>query len=788
MYVAVLSILGCSVVAPWLQKVTRGFTGWLLALLPLGFTLYFVSLIGRVSSGEIIRTGVAWVPSLNVNFSFYIDGLGLLMALLISGIGTLIVIYAGGYLAGDEQIGRFYTLIILFMGAMLGVVLADNLITLFIFWELTSISSYMLIGFKHNKEISRQSALQALLVTGTGGLALLAGLVLLGIISGRWELSALLFQAETIQAHPLYLSALILVLLGAFTKSAQFPFHFWLPNAMAAPTPVSAYLHSATMVKAGVYLLARLQPILGGSDTWLYSLSIVGALTALLGGWLAWQKSDLKQILAYSTISALGLLTMLLGLGNAVAFKAAMVFLLAHALYKGALFMAAGAIEHETGTRDINQLGGLSRHMPVTLVVVCLGAFSMAGLPPMVGFISKELVYEATLEAPIWAYGFTAMALLTNIFLVVAAGVMLLRPFWGPQSADDSHNLAGSVHQPEVPGAIGLGQEAPLSMWLGPLLLGALALLVGLFPNVVASPFIAAAAGSVAAYPIQVKLALWHGVNPMLILSIITVTVGGVVYLVYRPLQAPARRIDQFVASVGPQQWYHWGLQGLLELAVRLTRLLQNGYLRHYLLLVVVTTLGLVGYTLVGRGGFGWPVLAWDVRFHEAVVAGIILVAAYMAVRATSRLTAVIALGAVGYGVALVYVYFGAPDLAMTQFSVETLTVILFVLVLYRLPRFTSFTGKAERTRDVVISLTVGALMTLLVLAATAVPEESHLTDFFAENSVSLAKGRNIVNVILVDFRGLDTMVEITVLAVAAIGVYALIHLQPKEPSEGDDS
>ncbi|MBK8902464.1 MAG: putative monovalent cation/H+ antiporter subunit A [Anaerolineaceae bacterium] len=773
---AVLSILAFALVAPWLHKTLGSRAGWLLALLPLSFTLYFASLIGPVSSGEVVQVTAPWVSGLNVNFSFYIDGLGLLMALLVSGIGTLIVIYASGYLAGDGQLGRLYLLLLLFMGSMLGVVLADNILLLFIFWELTSITSYLLIGFKHDKAISRQSALQALLVTGSGGLALLAGLVMLGVVGGSWEFSTLRLQADIRQSQ-MYLPVLILILLGAFTKSAQFPFHFWLPNAMAAPTPVSAYLHSATMVKAGVYLLARMQPILGGSDAWLYALGVVGGITALLGGWLAWQKSDLKQILAYSTISALGLLTMLLGLGNVIAFKASMVFLLAHALYKGGLFMAAGAIEHETGSRDVTQLGQLARLMPITLTAVCLGALSMAGLPPLLGFISKELVYEATLAAPVAAYGFTAVALLANILLVVASGIVLIRPFFGQPP----------VREPGDPETV---RETSLSMWLGPLLLGLFTLLLGLFPAVV-SPFIAAAAGSVAAVPVEVKLALWHGLNPMLILSIITIAVGTAVYLVYQRLLKYARRLDGTMARLGPEQWYEQGLEGTLLLAARLTRLLQNGYLRYYLIMVAAAAVGLIGFTLLSRGaiGLGWlSGLQWDARFHEVVIASIILVATLMVVQTTSRLTAVAALGVVGYCVSLLYVFFGAPDLAMTQFSIETLTVILFVLALYRLPRFVSFTGKAARVRDMIISLTVGALMTALVLAATAVPTQSRVSDYFAENSVLLAKGRNIVNVILVDFRGLDTMVEITVLVVAAIGVYAIINLKPEKPVQEEET
>lgn len=770
MYIAVLAFVGVALVAPFIQRWARGATSWLLALLPLAFTLYFASLIGRISAGEVIAVSHAWAPSLGINLSFYIDGLGLLMALLVSGIGTLVVIYAGGYLAGDAQIGRFYTLLLLFMGSMLGVVLADNGILIFVFWELTSITSYLLIGFKHNKAESRASALQALLVTGSGGLALLVGMLLLGQMGGSYELSVLRASGLALQQHSLYLPALVLILLGAFTKSAQFPFHFWLPSAMAAPTPVSAYLHSATMVKAGVYLLARLYALLGGTDAWFYTLAIVGALTAVTGGWLAWQHTDLKRILAYSTISALGTLVMLLAFGSEVSVKAAVLFLFVHALYKGALFMSAGAIEHETGTREVTQLGGLARLMPVTLVAVLLSAMSLSGLPPVLAFIAKELVYETTWTAEFWTYGLTAVIVLANIFLVAAAGVIVIRPFFGlaPPTVTQVH-------------------EAPPSLWLGSLLLSLAALPLALFPRLLSEAIINPAASSIANRPIVATLTLWHGITPMLILSLVTVVAGMALYAGHRPLRALANELDARVARIGPAQWYAWGLDGMLRFAALSTRLLQSGYLRHYVFMIVMTAVVLASYPLLAHGPIIWPVITMDVRFHEIGIAVLILGAAFMTVRVESRLSAIAGLGAVGYGIALLYVFFGAPDLAITQFSVETLIVILFVLVTYRLPLFSRLTSQQQRIRDIIISVTVGALMTVLVLAVTAVPGESPLTSYFAENSVPLAHGRNIVNVILVDFRSLDTLVEITVLATAAIGVYALLKLRPERKQHSEE-
>ena len=370
------------------------------------------------------------MPALGVNLSFTVDGLSLLFALLISGVGALVLVYAGGYLAGSPQLGRLYAFLLFFMASMLGLVLADNLLLLFVFWELTSLSSYLLIGFDHERAEARAAALQALLVTGGGSLALLAGFLLLGQVGGSLELSALLSRPGAVTAHLLYVPILLLVLAGAFTKSAQFPFHFWLPAAMAAPTPVSAYLHSATMVKAGVYLLARLSPVLGGTDFWVWLVTVTGSATMLVGAYLALRQSDLKLILAYSTVSALGVMTSLLGLGGALAVRAALAFLLGHALYKGALFLVAGALDHQTGTRDVDRLAGLARAMPITALAAGLAALSMAGIPPLFGFIAKELSYEATLHAPASAW-VTAAAVLANALLVAAAGLAGLKPFLG---------------------------------------------------------------------------------------------------------------------------------------------------------------------------------------------------------------------------------------------------------------------------------------------------------------------------------------------------------------------
>jgi multicomponent Na+:H+ antiporter subunit A len=753
-----------STMQPTEYRQNRFDSGMLIALLPLLATIGFATLLDDVARGDNLSLSIPWVTSLGINLSFQVDGLSLLFALIISGIGTLIAIYAGGYFGRKAPVGRFYALLLLFMVAMLGTVTANNLITLFIFWELTSISSYLLIGFNHEQDESRFAALQALLVTGAGGLALLAGLILLGIAGGTFEMSALLDGAIDVRSHALYIPALILVLAGAFTKSAQVPFHFWLPGAMAAPTPVSAYLHSATMVKAGVYLLARLNPVMGGTPAWTLALGTFGGLTMLVGAFLALQHRDLKRILAYSTVSALGTMVLLIGIGTSLALKAMLIFLLAHALYKGALFMVAGTIDHETGTRDITQLGGLRQVMPFTALAAGLAALSMSGLPPFVGFVGKEVVYDAALNAP-QTLIVTGVALLTNILTVVAAGMVALRPFFGERQAD-----AETIH------------EAGIRLWIGPLTLAGLGLGLGLLVGPLGDTLIGPALSAVKGEPATAKLALWHGLNLMLLLSVITVVGGAVLYIVRGRLQlAPAG--TAFIETWGPAAWYRRALDGLYKLAKGQTKLLQHGYLRYYLLIIVAVAVALVTAAWL-RGAIpvdlpGVPVV-W---LHEIGLAVLMLAALVAVVRAKSRLAAVAALGVIGFAVGLIYLLFSAPDLAMTQFAVETLTVILLVLVLYRLPRYATFSTAPSRVRDAAIAVGFGVLMTVVVFTMMANPVASPLAEYFKANSVSEAKGSNIVNVILVDFRALDTLGEITVLAVAALGVLALIQLRPGRKS-----
>ena len=534
---------------------------------------------------------------------------------------------------------------------------------------------------------------------------------------------------------------------------------------MEAPAPVSAYLHSATMVKAGIYLLARLTPVLGGTPLWIGIVVTVGAITMLLGAWLALGQTDLKRILAYSTVSVLGMLTFLLGLGSALAVKAMIVLLLAHALYKGTLFLAAGSVDHETGTRDILKLGGLRRAMPITAAVVALAALSQSGIPPLLGFISKELLYETTLEGEKFTVLLTGIALITSVLLVAVAAIVALRPFWG-----------SPVNTPQK------AHEAPWQMNLGPLILVSLSLLFGLFPGWTGKVLVAPAVSAVMGETSKVKLALWHGITPMLILSLVTIGLGVLIYLFQNTARKFVQRID-FGERIGPARIYQLSLRGLDRFAGWQTRLIQNGSLPKYIVTVISFALLLIGYTLIRSANWSNLFASWtgNLRLYEIFFPLIILVATIAVVRSKSRLAAVAALGVVGFGVAMIYVLFGAPDLAMTQFAIETLTVIIFVLVLYRLPRFVAYSQKRTQVRDAVIAGLAGVMMTLLVLIVTSQPLVSRLSPYFSDNSYVLAKGRNIVNVILVDFRGIDTLGEITVLAVAAIGVFALMKLRAEE-------
>lgn len=752
MALSILLLLLLVGLAPWIQRRAGRWAGPLMGLVPAGIAL---ALALRIPGG-LVHERMPWAEALGLDLSFRLDGWSGLFAVLVAGIGALVVAYAGRYLEDDRFLGRFQSALLLFMASMLGLVLADNLVLLFIFWELTSITSYLLIGHDHDRAEARKAALQALLVTGGGGLLLLAGLVLLGLGSGHWTLSALLADPRAALEAPTASAALVLILLGCFTKSAQVPFHFWLPNAMEAPTPASAYLHSSTMVKAGVYLLGRLLPVLGEHALWAPLLQAAGWATFLLGAFMVLRTTKAKRLLAYTTLSALGLMTLLLGNGGTGAVKAVALLLPAHALYKGALFLLAGALDHETGEKDLARLGGLRPALPTLFAGGLLAALSMAGLAPFLGFLAKEALLEALVPGA-WV---PLIAMLVALALLGSAGLAAgVAPFTGRRlpTTQEPHGLA-------------------LELWLAPVLLGSLGLLAGAVPAL-AGALVVPASQALAPGLAPWHLALWHGFTPAFALGLLALAGAFGLWWARGPMVAALGALRGW-GPFGPGAAYDLGLKGLMALAAFQTRLLQTGYLRHYLRAVLGMAVLLPGLVLILQGLCpdleGWR----DLRIHEVGLAMVIVASAVWCLQARSRLAVVVALGLVGYSVALLFLVFGAPDLAMTQFVVETLTVLLFVLTLRKLPRLFRASSNPGRVRDGLVAAGVGLLMAALTLLASQGGRPGQLKDFFLNASYLEAHGRNVVNVILVDFRGLDTLGEITVLAVVALGAFALLRLK----------
>ncbi len=726
---------------------------------------FFVAYLSQIStiSAEIPWTfNTQWVPRLGVELAFRVDGLSLLFGLLISGIGILVVIYSYGYFKAHKSHDRLQWLLLAFMLSMLGLVSSDNIILLFIFWELTTITSFLLVGFDHENSNARRSALQALLVTGGGGLALLVGLIMLAQASGTYLLSEIIAAGPAIAEHEHYPVILTLILLGAFTKSAQFPFHFWLPNAMAAPSPVSAYLHSATMVKAGIYLMMRLQPSLGGTEEWFYALSIAGGITAVWSSMMALKQNDLKLMLAWTTVMALGTITLFLASNLQIAALAAVTFLVVHAFYKCALFLVIGNVDKSTGTRDFNKLGSLVRFMPITTVGAVLAALSMAGIPPFLGFIGKELKYEGALALAEQPWLIVATAVAANAMMVAIALTFIFRVFLGGQST--------ITREPK---------EVSVLMWIGPVLLATAGLLSGIFPDLIAQSFIQPAVSSILATSSEVKLSLWHGVNGPLILSVITVAIGT---LLFFKLNLVSQAINNLVEKlpVISDNAYEVLLNGTQSLASGLTNRLQTGSLSHYLTIVFSVFVVSVTATLL------YQPVAMNFTNLTAVTPLIALVVIFMMGAAlvlafsNTRLLSICALGVVGSGVAVLFLVFGAIDVAITQLMVETLFVVLIATVLIKLPRFPEQknSAKGRGYRDAFIAIAAGVVMTIITLGVSLTPLDMTVTEFFEANSLVKAYGRNIVNVILVDFRALDTLGEVAVVATAAMAVIALVKVR----------
>jgi len=753
------------------RTLSRAAAAWIAGAVALAGCALVAATAPAVFGGEVLRWSARWVAQLGLGLGLRMDGLAWVFALLVCGIGALIVLYAAYYLEREDPAPRFFSFLLLFMGAMLGIVLADNLVLLVVFWELTSLSSFLLIGYWQHRSDAREGAKMALAITGAGGLALLAGVLLLGEIVGSTQLDVVLASGTLIRAHPLYVPALVLVLAGAFTKSAQFPLHFWLPHAMAAPTPVSAYLHSATMVKAGVFLLARMYPALGGSEPWFWIVTPVGLATLLAGAYLAIFQHDLKGLLAYSTISHLGLITLLFGLDEKTAIVAGVFHILNHATFKASLFMAAGIIDHEAGSRDMRVLNGLWRTMPITGALAMVAAGAMAGVPLLNGFLSKEMFFAET----VLKEGYPALEVWLPLGATVA-GVFSVA--YSVRFIHDVFFNGDATGLPRTP------HEPPRFMRVPVELLVVLCLAVGLLPAATVGPLLAAAAqaalygGPFAPLP-EYKLAIWHGFNLPLAMSAVAL-VGGL--LLYFGLQRFINLHRLLHWPRGGREVFVFAIERVVRAADALTTALVNGSLQRYLLLLVLLALA---------AGAGPPLAAWmqgglperlpaiegATPFAFVAAWAIGVAAAFGTVFAhRARLLALILLGAVGLVVSLTFVYLSAPDLALTQLLVEVATIILMMLALNWLPlEGARERSRARRMRDAAIATVAGLGVAAIVWTVLERPVDS-IAPYFLRHAAPAGGGTNVVNVILVDFRGFDTLGEITVLGIAGLVIYALLR------------
>ncbi|RHW38002.1 Na+/H+ antiporter subunit A [Neobacillus notoginsengisoli] len=776
----------------------RVHTGWFVLLVPITIFLYLLRFMPRISQGEDLLRSVPWMPSFGINYSLYMDGLGLIFGLLITGIGALVILYSIYYMSKHrEALHNFYVYMLLFMGAMLGVVFSDNLLLLYVFWELTSISSFLLIAYWYQRERSRYGAQKSMLITIFGGLAMLAGFIMLSMITGTYSIREIIANTGDITSHSLFLPAMMLILLGAFTKSAQFPFSIWLPGAMEAPTPISAYLHSATMVKAGIYLVARFTPVFGGEAEWFWLVSGVGLATLLYGSLNAVKQTDLKALLAYSTISQLGLIMSLFGLGSAalyftggnessvyaVAVLAAVFHLINHSTFKGALFMVVGIIDHETGTRDIRKLGGLMQIMPVSFTLAVIGAFAMAGLPPFNGFLSKEMFFTAMLNASRMSifsmdtYGilFPLLAWAASVFTFIYCMVLVFKTFRGKYKPE---RLDKKPH------------EAPLGMLIPPIVLAALVIGIFFFPNTLSEYLLQPAAHAVLpGLPeglFAKKISAWHGVNPELLMTIGVVVAG---YFLYRFLRKWVGLLWRYPQSLTLNNLYALGLEKGEEGSRFLTERYMTGYTRDYLAYAFgIFILFGGGALLVSNRLSIHSANNSSISLFEGAIAVALLAAAFTVLFAKSRMTAVIALGGLGYLVSVLFVIFRAPDLALTQLVIETVTTALFLLCYYHLPKIFKGSGRIPfKPINFVISLGVGVTVTLFALSANGNRLFEPISSYY-KNSYELAGARNIVNAILVDFRGMDTMLEIAVLTIAALGVFTLIKLEMDRGGKNEET
>ncbi|MGK7376816.1 Na+/H+ antiporter subunit A [Planococcus sp. 1R117A] len=769
--------------------------GWLVLVIPFVLFVIFAMQIPVISSGDTVTATLNWIPSLGINFTIYLDGLSLILALLITGMGTLVILYSIYYLSPADSLPHFYAYLLLFMGAMLGVVLSDNLLVLYVFWELTSISSFLLIAFWFHRKNSRYGAQKSLLITVFGGFGMLAGFLMLHTMTGTFSVREIVSTIGQYSDHALFYPAMFLVLLGAFTKSAQFPFHIWLPDAMEAPTPVSAYLHSATMVKAGIYLVARFTPIFGGTSAWFWTVTLVGLVTLFWGSFCAVRQTDLKALLAYSTVSQLGLIMSLFGMGSAaihfgdgnegalygLASFAALFHLVNHSTFKGALFMVVGIVDHQVGTRDIRRLGGLMAFLPITFTFAVIGSFSMAGLPLFNGFLSKEMFFTASLNAvslPIfsadsWGWIIPVIAWTASALTFVYCMIIVFKTFFGK-------------HKPEKLDK--RPAEPSIGMLIPPAILSLLIVGLFFFPNLLGDHLLRPALNGVlpgitGAAP---HITAWHGFNTELWMTIGIVVAGSLLFIFLRHWKK--------IYTILPEDWtfnvlYNKLLDSVEDNSSLLTNRYMTGYLPHYFAYIFSFFILVAGGTLFLTGAFSFD-FSTDAAIpsYELILVIVMAVAAVGILFAKSRLTSVLLNGVLGYSIAIFFVLFRAPDLALTQLVIETVTTALFLLCFYFLPEWKpENSSRNVKIRNAMIAVAGGATVTLIALSVRSGKLFESISGYY-EDSYELAGGKNIVNAILGDFRGFDTMLESLVLFIAGLGVYTLIRIKGgKETRKNED-
>lgn len=772
----------------FLRHIRQIHLGWFVLVIPTALFILLSMKIPLIANGQNVIHKMNWIPSYHINFISHLDGLSMLFGLLITGIGALVVLYSIYYLSADQSLVHFYIYLLLFMGSMLGIVFSDHLLVLYVFWELTSISSFLLIAYWYQRKGSRYGAKKALHITVLGGFAMLTGFLLLYSMTGTFSLTETIALAGDIKGNTLLIPTMLLILLGAFTKSAQFPFHIWLPDAMEAPTPVSAYLHSATMVKAGIYLVARFTPIFGGEAVWFWTITIFGLFTLFWGAFIAIRQTDLKALLAYSTISQLGLIMSLFGVGSlsfhpsveigtvlySQAIFAALFHLVNHSTFKGTLFMVIGIIDYQVGTRDLRRLGGLMSLMPISFTIATIGSFSMAGLPPFNGFLSKEMFFTAMLHVSEFDFltmefitvAFPVIAWIGSVFTFLYCMMIVFQTFFGPYH-----------EQPLVK-----VQEPPFGMLLPPIVLASLVILFFVFPNVVGDYIIKPAVISI--YPAITmdsigNIAHWHGFSTELWMTIGIVLLGMLLYW-YRTYYQKIYIV--FPTSMSLDNLYNRTLEYADKYAKLITDSYMTGKLRHYFMYVFIFFAVLIGVSFFSMDAFLFS-LQQDqpVNLFVWIIAGTIVIAGITILFAKSRLTAVILNGYVGFSIAMLFVLFRAPDLALTQLVIETVTTTLFLLCFYFLPEWKKRTEtKGANAGRLLVAILTGAVFTVVALAVKSGRLAPSISEFYHQAD-ELTGGKNIVNTILGDFRAFDTMLEVVVLFIAGIGVYTLISHQKQK-------